>query len=311
MSSLNLQIDPYSSRDRKREQADTLFRALLAAHPDLDAKTAQSVFDSINQTGQLPGNLPTGKLQLKPAEGPSLPNQPPPQAEVPQTLGDLSFRPDKKKLRFIGFDQKAGTMKPLTLPPDVQSMLDSPDTDAKVLNFGNKKEDPTGSAVFYDRKTGRTIRREPSKTDHFIPIGENGRGGAGANDRDTLVLKAQIKDSLDQLDEYNRWTRENPNEEPPAEMRTRAVQAAQFLELPVDQKSTGGIKLPSWMGGIQLREPTLKEYPRFLPGKTAGQQERKSGRSSSVGLQPGAVVDGYRFKGGNPKDRKNWEAAEQ
>jgi hypothetical protein len=186
MSSLNLQIDPYASRDRRRERATTLFQALLAAHPDLDAKTAQSVFDSIDKTGELPSNLPTGKLQLKPAEGPSLPNQPPPQAEVPQNLGDLSFRPDKKKLNLIGFNQQNGQAQLMDFPQNVKDIIDSPDSENKVLPYKPKEtESPkNGWTIYVDATSGKEIRRERSTRagNQVVKVGASGRGqGGGGN----------------------------------------------------------------------------------------------------------------------------------
>lgn len=37
------------------------------------------------------------------------------------------------------------------------------------------------------------------------------------------------------------------------------------------------------------------------------QQAPQQPQQPSANLQPGAVVNGYRFKGGNPQDRNNWE----
>lgn len=47
--------------------------------------------------------------------------------------------------------------------------------------------------------------------------------------------------------------------------------------------------------------------PRMGLGRQPGGQQQPGQAATSGGPQPGAVVNGYRFRGGNPNDRNAWE----
>lgn len=67
---------------------------------------------------------------------------------------------------------------------------------------------------------------------------------------------------------------------------------------------SSGPAMPEWWNNLTPEEQGVIQ--RQGEGRSAN---RPQGSPLSGGPQPGQVVDGYRFKGGNPNDRSSWEQA--
>lgn len=60
----------------------------------------------------------------------------------------------------------------------------------------------------------------------------------------------------------------------------------------------------------QLIPDAVRNPQKYLGGQSASPEQSGEGRSSASGIQVGAIQKGYRFKGGNPADKNNWEATQ-
>ncbi len=150
---------------------------------------------------------------------------------------------------------------------------------------------PTMRNIFLGEKHQETGKRAGSKIstlDYYLARGDTGEGwrlGTGAIES---VLRAASGAAVPES-EVERYS-------------------SLFLPTPYDTDETKGRKLDAlerWIGNmmeaIQSGRPiNAEEAARISQAKAAGQPQQR-------GPQPGAVEDGYRFKGGNPADPNSWE----
>jgi hypothetical protein len=67
----------------------------------------------------------------------------------------------------------------------------------------------------------------------------------------------------------------------------------------------GNLPDPKMREIINQQSGGFSEPPKVLGGTATG-SARSSAAPATKTLEPGAIHDGYQFKGGNPKDSKNW-----
>lgn len=98
---------------------------------------------------------------------------------------------------------------------------------------------------------------------------------------------------------------------------TKAEALSTAGKIATDQLGPDKVGTPEWRARVTEIWQTQESKPYVVGGETRLYTPRLGGPGQSVGAspqsgpQPGAVEDGFRFKGGNPADRSSWEPVAQ
>lgn len=196
--------------------------------------------------------------------------------------------------RGVIVDVRGGTARPV-LGPDGQPLgakdKDLTDAQAKANLFGSRMLE--ADKVI----NGLAGRYSPAAVNSKVAAGEiRGIGGlAGVVGNNLLSEQGQQVEQA-QRDFINAvLRRESGAAIAPSEFSNASKQ---YFPQPGDQPATLAQKARNRklaIDGLMAEVPAGKRYNPSSPQQTTG------------GPAPGAVVDGYRFKGGNPADQSSWE----
>lgn len=119
-----------------------------------------------------------------------------------------------------------------------------------------------------------------------------GKGTAGADIKERKLTLEQNKEINDALAEYDKNN-----------LKQKEKIERTLLTLPKDSKYRDGYT--EQLEKIETGRQELKRRLEMQMGREVA-PAAASDKPAAVGLVPGAVVDGYKFKGGNPNDKNNW-----